>query len=156
MTSRIGHSYFVQIILISLLIHFVISNEVLTNNFDSKDAVNVDISKQVLQQDIHSNNKEIKGQVLEGQVIKGQDITADVIEGHCDSDKVDCHEREPVFNSSCLRYDAEKFKNTPSLITFFPMGRLGNTISAYLVNKSVCSQTCVQRPPSGPKIYDLC
>ncbi len=89
MTSRIGHSYFVQIILISLLIHFVISNEVLTNNFDSKDAVNVDISKQVLQQDIHSNNEEIKGQVLEGQVIKGQDITADVIEGHCDSDKVD-------------------------------------------------------------------
>ena len=32
----------------------------------------------------------------------------------------------------CLQYDAQKFKNSPSIFTYFPEGRLGNKISAYL------------------------
>ena len=32
----------------------------------------------------------------------------------------------------CLKYDEEKFKTSPSIFTYFPEGRLGNKITAYL------------------------
>ena len=32
----------------------------------------------------------------------------------------------------CLNYDREKFQTSPSIFTYFPEGRLGNKITAYL------------------------
>merc|ERR1712001_131626 len=33
---------------------------------------------------------------------------------------------------SCMEYDPKKFKESTSIVTYFPGGRLGNTITAYL------------------------
>lgn len=46
---------------------------------------------------------------------------------YCDSNKSADSCTKP-----CLKYDAQKFKNSPSIFTYFPEGRLGNKISAYL------------------------
>jgi hypothetical protein len=37
-----------------------------------------------------------------------------------------------TITSPCLNYDKEKFKTSPSIFTYFPEGRLGNKITAYL------------------------
>ena len=58
----------------------------------------------------------------------------DLVDGHCNSDKSKSDTcPTPVQRPSCLKYNAEIFKTSPSMFTYFPMGRLGNTISAYLV-----------------------
>ena len=145
MTSRVGHhSYLVQLLVISvILLPFVIPNEVLPNDIDPKDKTKVDISNEDSPKNINSKDDVIKGQVVEGHVVEGHVVEGQAIEGHCDSDKVGCHvRRQHVFNSSCLQYDAEKFKTSPSLFTFFPMGRLGNTISAYLVKTKSLYNFC--------------
>ena len=53
-----------------------------------------------------------------------------------------------VPDRKCLRFDPETFPSMPTLLTYFPFGRLGNTISAYLVNLLIvepieCGNTCV-------------
>ena len=66
-------------------------------------------------------------------------LPSDLVDGHCDSDKSNSDKSKsdkcptPVQRPSCLKYNAEIFKTSPSMFTYFPMGRLGNTISAYLV-----------------------
>jgi hypothetical protein len=44
----------------------------------------------------------------------------------CERDK--CED----ISKKCRQYDAESFKNSKSLFTFFPEGRLGNKLSAFL------------------------
>jgi len=44
----------------------------------------------------------------------------------CERDKCD------NINKKCRNFDLETFKNSPSIFTFFPEGRLGNKISAFL------------------------
>ena len=45
----------------------------------------------------------------------------------CELDK-----RESCTEGKCIRYDPLKFKSSPSIMTYFPGGRLGNMLSAYL------------------------
>ena len=35
-------------------------------------------------------------------------------------------------NPDCYAYDPQKFHHEPSIVTYFPNGRLGNVISAYV------------------------
>ena len=50
-----------------------------------------------------------------------------VPENFCELDK-----REECIDGKCIRYDPRKFKNSPSVMTYFPGGRMGNMITAYL------------------------
>lgn len=51
----------------------------------------------------------------------------DVPKNFCELDN-----RDSCTDGKCIRYDPRKFKNSPSIMTYFPGGRLGNKITAYL------------------------
>ena len=51
-----------------------------------------------------------------------------VPQNFCELDK----REECVKEGKCIRYDPRKFKNSPSVMTYFPGGRMGNMITAYL------------------------
>ena len=40
--------------------------------------------------------------------------------------------RETCTEGKCIRFDPKKFQHAPSVMTYFPGGRLGNMITAYL------------------------
>ena len=50
-----------------------------------------------------------------------------VPQNFCELDK-----REECVEGKCIRYDPRKFRNSPSVMTYFPGGRMGNMITAYL------------------------
>lgn len=53
--------------------------------------------------------------------------TIEVPRNFCELDN-----REACSPGKCIRYDPKKFQTTPSIVTYFPGGRLGNMLTAYL------------------------
>ena len=105
-----------------LLVIFVISPVVISNDISTDDILPKEVSSK-------SFNEQSSNEVTLSKTVKDEE------ERHCDSDNSDsdfCRNVGP--KPDCLKFDPEKFKTTPSLITYFPFGRLGNTISAYLVS----------------------
>ena len=105
-----------------LLVIFVITPTVISNDISTHDILpNEETSK--------SLNEQSSSKVTFSKA-------ANYEEGHCDSDNSKSDSCQNVGSKpkpNCLKFDPETFKTLPSLITYFPFGRLGNTISAYLV-----------------------
>ena len=40
--------------------------------------------------------------------------------------------RDKCTDGKCIRYDPKKFAKSPSIMTYFPGGRLGNMLTTYL------------------------
>ena len=58
----------------------------------------------------------------------GGSQTISVPKNFCELD-----DRESCTNGKCIRYDPKKFLASPSVVTYFPGGRLGNKLTAYLM-----------------------
>ena len=106
-----------------LLVIFVITPTVISNDISTHDILpNEETSKSLNEQ---SSTK---------VTLSKDEVNHE--EGHCDSDNSKSDSCQNVGSKpkpNCLKFDPETFKTLPSLITYFPFGRLGNTISAYLV-----------------------
>ena len=66
--------------------------------------------------------------ILSSQIRQtGSTQTISVPKNFCELD-----DRDKCTEDKCLRYDPKKFSKSPSIVTYFPGGRLGNKLTAYL------------------------
>ncbi len=58
----------------------------------------------------------------------GSETIIEVPKNFCELDN-----REACTEGKCIRYDPKKFASTPTMVTYFPGGRMGNMLTAFLM-----------------------